>query len=282
MKKLFVSDCDGTLLNSDAELEKQTIDAIKRFQDLGGIFMIATGRDLSRLNVITSKIDNLVISSSNGALLTDCDKTNLIHHYVDKEDVISFSKVVEKYNCCAEYRCIDANYSTNDEEYFIDKARNSFSKRFSKKSIEDRYELIYGYKLSFSYDINQLNKLDVLKMELLFLDDNDNKEEIYNELAKQLKSCEIIYGMHANHFEINSKKANKAQAIREYCKIKNIDEDDVIVVGDSYNDVEMLKMFNNSYCVANGANEAKEVSKGIIDSNNDFGVAKLLNSICES
>ena len=44
MIKLIASDMDGTLLNSDHKISKDNLEAIKKAQDMGVHFAIATGR----------------------------------------------------------------------------------------------------------------------------------------------------------------------------------------------------------------------------------------------
>ena len=41
---LLISDIDGTLVNTNKEVPQRNIDAIRRYQELGGRFTIATGR----------------------------------------------------------------------------------------------------------------------------------------------------------------------------------------------------------------------------------------------
>ena len=38
MIRMIVSDCDGTLLNNDSEIDEETILAVKRFQDAAGVY----------------------------------------------------------------------------------------------------------------------------------------------------------------------------------------------------------------------------------------------------
>ena len=47
MIKLIASDMDGTLLNSKHEISKENLEAIKKAEDQGIRFTIATGRDIT-------------------------------------------------------------------------------------------------------------------------------------------------------------------------------------------------------------------------------------------
>ena len=87
MIRLFVADVDGTLLNEDSQLEEKTIEAIRRFQRQGGIFMIATGRNSWEVDEITSRIDDAVINCANGAVLIDENGQVICSRFLDKETV---------------------------------------------------------------------------------------------------------------------------------------------------------------------------------------------------
>ena len=44
---LIATDLDGTLINRDGAIPQRNLDAIRTFQDEGGLFTIATGRSLA-------------------------------------------------------------------------------------------------------------------------------------------------------------------------------------------------------------------------------------------
>ena len=47
---LILSDLDGTLLNSSAEISQRNIDTVKYFMDNGGKFSFATGRNYTSMS----------------------------------------------------------------------------------------------------------------------------------------------------------------------------------------------------------------------------------------
>ena len=59
----------------------------------------------------------------------------------------------------------------------------------------------------------------------------------------------------------------------------NLKKEDLIVFGDSGNDVSMLKNTGFSCCVANGWDEAKEASNLIVESNDNDGVARTVERL---
>ena len=67
---LFVSDMDGTLLNSSHEVSRENAEAIGYFTGAGGLFTVATGRMPGAVIPFTRQITiNAPIISYNGALI---------------------------------------------------------------------------------------------------------------------------------------------------------------------------------------------------------------------
>ena len=67
--------------------------------------------------------------------------------------------------------------------------------------------------------------------------------------------------------------------LRDYCELKKIDKQDVVVIGDSYNDISMFELFENSVAVENATPELKLLAKYRTVSNNEQGVADVIQKI---
>lgn len=55
-----------------------------------------------------------------------------------------------------------------------------------------------------------------------------------------------------------------------------IKAEEVIAIGDSYNDIEMLQFVGMPICVDNAHEKVKKISREITDSNNNDGVRKII------
>ena len=92
MIRLFVSDIDGTLLNEKSQLEEETVAAVRRFQKLGGLFMLATGRNNWEIDEVTSRIPDTINNCASGCILYDSNGDEIISCFLEKENV---EKVLE-------------------------------------------------------------------------------------------------------------------------------------------------------------------------------------------
>ena len=81
-------------------------------------------------------------------------------------------------------------------------------------------------------------------------------------------------------YYMNIKNVNKAYAILELLLHVSFSEEDLIVVGDSIKDVEMLQLHGDTAAMVNGEREAKEAAKEITEfDNNHDGAVKYINKI---
>ena len=55
-----------------------------------------------------------------------------------------------------------------------------------------------------------------------------------------------------------------------------IARDEVMVIGDSFNDYSMFEEFKESFAMGNAIDEIKEIAKHITDTNDNAGVAKAI------
>ncbi|MDZ5010986.1 HAD-IIB family hydrolase, partial [Clostridium perfringens] len=55
MINLIASDMDGTLLNNDHDIDKETVEAIRKAEEAGIIFAISTGREYESVKKLLDK-----------------------------------------------------------------------------------------------------------------------------------------------------------------------------------------------------------------------------------
>lgn len=58
--------------------------------------------------------------------------------------------------------------------------------------------------------------------------------------------------------------ATKEQGIQTYLEINSIPIENAAVIGDSINDIGMMKLLQNSFCMIHGDSQAKKVTKRIV------------------
>ena len=281
MIRLFVSDIDGTLVNERSEFEKETIDAIRRFQSKDGVFMIATGRNSWEVDQITNEVDDVVINCVNGALLCLENGDVIFSESLDRKIVKKIAEYCLENDILIEFHGFDYTYTMYDEKSFKERSDRHFLKSYDKEMADGFYQLIFGRGMMV-YDIplEEILSREIAKIEVLYISDEE-KDLLIQECRKELERCNYSADSFMSNIEITSEKADKGLAISHYCQMKGIDEDEVLVIGDSGNDIAMLKRFRNSYAMANADEETKKAANYTALSNRELAVAKLLDRILE-
>ena len=93
----------------------------------------------------------------------------------------------------------------------------------------------------------------------------------YNEILKEFDLN--IFECGNGGVAMINKGLSKASGIKLLANNLNVDMDKVFVFGDNYNDIEMISEFKNSFAMANGEDEIKELATYITVDNNHNGVA---------
>ncbi len=88
----------------------------------------------------------------------------------------------------------------------------------------------------------------------------DLSKEINKALREKFPEIESSWSLIVN--ELTAKGCNKGEGLEQYCKLANIKDEDVYVVGDSGNDIAMFtKYHEHSYCMAHAYPSVKKYAK---------------------
>lgn len=240
--KYFFSDIDGTLLQ-DHKLNPETTKIIKAFIDDGNKFILATGRvdkDIQRIEKGLDFFGDYRISQ-NGAVIKDKDN-NIIYSELLPENVIS--------------KLTEYVFSLKDVTIEVTEADN----RYSTQPRHISY--VYEFSEPIIIDPDLLSKITNLKC-TLFLILSDNEEQ-FIEISQYVKdNFEGIYAVQTSPgcLEIISDKVSKGNAILYLQKLLGFKSEDVIVAGDSYNDVSMFQKFDNSFVMKASPDDVKSYAK---------------------
>ena len=66
--------------------------------------------------------------------------------------------------------------------------------------------------------------------------------------------------------DITNKDNSKGNAINELCKARGISLKDIFVIGDSYNDISMFKITDNSFVMSEADDFVKNKAKNVVSS----------------
>ena len=283
MIKLIASDMDGTLINSKHEISEGNLTSIRKAQEKGITFAIATGRDYKMVKPFLDKY-NLKCEAivMNGAEYRDEEGNILGSISIEKykvkliiEEILKVTRIIELYTNKGVFV-----YKISEEEIEASINRiKQFNKWMSRESILKVLNELRKQMTEFEVeDIDKIIDSDTIFYKIITFDDN---KEVIRKLKEKIGEIGGLAVASTSEYdiEVNDEKAQKGLILSKVAKIKNIENDEVMVLGDSFNDYSMFTTFKNSYAMENAINEIKEIATYITDSNDNDGVAKAIDNI---
>ena len=272
MKRLFISDLDGTLLNKAAELNEETALIINKCIDAGLDFTISTARTpATALKILKPLHLKLPITFMNGVLIYDPVKGEFIKEETMDEIVVMvlLGLIKTRGLSCFLYTIKDGTFTAyydSVESTSLNYFRNERIMKYDKKFTEvDDLSLVAKDNILYCVLRESKEKLEGLKRELSVV--NGVKTEFYPD----------VYNSEYYMLEIYSNAASKKDAVDRLRKQGGYDS--VIGFGDNLNDESLLKACDYFYAVSNAHPEIQNMADSVIPSNEENGVARYLEQI---
>ena len=256
MYKIIFCDLDDTLLNSDKSISLKNKEWIKKARAKGVKFVVCTGRVLSAVANILEELElkdqegEFLISLNGGAIYENNGKLLYADFLPKTVAETVFQKGVDLDICLRIY--------TKDNFYGYNLDKDT--------KLKETYQNVQtALKEFFTPRLDFLNGEDLVK--IVFIDDDRAKlKKIENEL-KDLE-VELTYSSQRS-LEINHKGVNKGSGLLWLSDYLGFSKEEVIAIGDNFNDVSMLKTAGLGVCVKNGDKEVKKIAKYISEKTND-------------
>ncbi|AAK80883.1 hypothetical protein BJV85_000955 [Clostridium acetobutylicum] len=259
---ILISDMDDTLIGSDKRISEKNLNAIKKFQSLGGRFTIATGRTMeSAYRYIRNLQVDLPVILYNGAKIYDFNKSKTIFEIELDDRVKEIIKKVKEYDTS-----FGIEIYSNENTYIYNTCR--FTERFKKRGYSVFYEIpeeLWKEKWTKVLVVGEKNQEDYLE---------ENFERLFGKV-NLVRSGE-------NYLEIIPKGLSKGAALENLCNLEGVDINKVISVGDNMNDYELIKKAGYGFCVSNGNNRLISMCSNICPSNDDNPLEYIVNWALEN
>lgn len=264
MYKAIFLDLDGTLLDNQKNISEENKIAIKKARDNGVYVCLCSGRQKD----VIEEFQNIAKSSkyiicSNGTQIYDCEsKEELYSCSIDKD--IS-NKII--------------NFAIENNFYII--TETNYSRYVNNDIFSKKYEIVVE-----NNEIKQIaQKDDILQISIVSNNDENiknAKEFFYNLKSSEVKIenflTDVVNGERMWAINIINSSCSKGNAINGLCKYLNIDIKDVIAMGDDKNDISMINAVGLGVAMGNAQDDVKKIAKEITKTNNENGVAEIINS----
>ncbi|MCK5100672.1 MAG: HAD family phosphatase [Desulfobacteraceae bacterium] len=275
-KKLFITDFDRTLLRDDKTIAKKDINALKELKKQGIVSCIATGRSIYSFSKILKTfpfeslfdfpIDYLIFST--GAGIMDFNTGKIIKSFsLNESEVIFISDYFEQFKL--DYM---VHKPVPDTHYFIYKSHGKENPDFF-----NRIKLYkeFSSKLSINKKVRDFGKSTEV-LSILPCKSDYASFSMIEKIKQDLSQFSIIIATspldHKSLWvEVFNKDVSKSKAAAFLAQKLDIKRENVISVGNDYNDMDLLEWSGKGFVVENALNDLKEMFEQV-PSNNHSGV----------
>ncbi|WHY31437.1 HAD family hydrolase [Bacillus wiedmannii] len=250
MKKIIISDLDGTLLRSDKTISEKSINILRECKNNGDELIFATARPPRAIKqYIPNVLKSEIIICYNGALVLKGNDI-LYEMKISKNNILETIEIAKKYNL--HQICLEID----------DKLYSNFD--------------VTDYFGNVPCEIMDVRGLDFEKASKAII---CTKGSINKEFVKELPNeCKAVITDDGTLCQIMHAEVSKWNSIQYVLQHLNREVSEVIAFGDDYNDMEMIEKCGIGVAMNNAVEELKSVAKFIAKSNDEDGVATFLEN----
>lgn len=262
--KLIALDIDGTLINSSHQITDGVKEAIQKAKEKGVKVVLCTGRPLKGvenfLEELNLKEEGDYVTTFNGALVQDNFTKETVSHLT-----LNYDNLVDLYNLSVDIGCRSHFYDT--------KTLYTFNKDISDYTVFESY--LTGVHLN-STTLEEVPK-DINMSKFMMIDHPEILDECIKKIPKEYYEKYTIVRSTPSFLEFLNPSANKGNGISLLAKELGLSRDEIICVGDANNDKHMIEYAGLGVAMGNATEEIKELADYITLSNNEDGVAHVIN-----
>jgi Cof subfamily protein (haloacid dehalogenase superfamily) len=263
MYKAVFIDMDGTLLRKDHTISEITRITIQRLIQEGILIVPISARPLHGILPITKNVfpvDNPVVSLNGGYIFQQKAVSYQVHISLPQTTAVYLE--LEKYPVSAMY------YS--QMEWFAQAFTDAVIKEQKITDVPITIQPFSDTLAGWEQQQKGPNKILIAGDPLVIL-------SLEKELLASHTSHLNIYKSQPRYLEVMDHEASKQKAIQRLSAEYGFQQNEIIAIGDNYNDKGMIEYAGTGVAMGNAPDEIKAVANYITDTNNHDGVAKALN-----
>lgn len=260
--KALISDFDNTLVGNDHKIPEIVVAEIKKMEEKGYIFTIATGRFY--YGAIRDQAQKIgmkypLITSGGAELVDPLTGKVLWGEYIPRE----------------EYEPIIEYFHKKDIFFLLEAGEILYHPGFEDVS---RFEPLSKYENIEKLDADKATKIVIpAGMANYTLEQIVEMEEYLSNRFTDLHVAKIVYGKHYG-LDITSAKASKHVGVLEWVKHMKIPVEEIVGVGDGYNDYPLLTAVGGKVAMGDAPEELKAIADLVVPTQKENGVLKVFET----
>ncbi len=263
--KVIVLDLDGTLTNSAKEVTPRTKKALFDYMEAGGKVVLASGRPTFGVMPVARELElprrDGYILSFNGGNIIDCTNNKVLYQKKLMPGTPALAAALAKeYGLGILTYAGDAIITEKPEDIYIQK--EAFINKMPVKKIED-----------FTSYVN----FPVTKC--LLTGEESVAAEAEKLIRERLGHGHNVFRSEPYFIEVMPKGIDKAQSLGRLLAYLGRSPKQLAAFGDGFNDKTMLEYAGLGVAMANAQDAVKESANYIAPSNDEDGVAQVIESV---
>ena len=271
MIRLIALDIDGTLLDSRWQVPPANRDAIRRATDAGIEVALVTGRRFDFARPVIDQLDGpLTLIVSGGALVKRRDGETLVRHLLPA----AIARAV-----------VDATADFRDATAIV------FDRPRAAQIVHERLDIRDAHRRSY-FQQNRDFIVEVVPLESALTEDPiqvmfSGGVQRMRELVARVRTLDVAQSVavaiteyESRDFalvDVNRAGCTKGTTLAEWAAGRGLTPDQVMAVGDNFNDREMLEYAGVPVVMGNAVPELKQLGWPVTSDNDSRGVAAAIH-----
>jgi Cof subfamily protein (haloacid dehalogenase superfamily) len=262
MYKLIALDMDGTLLREDKTISKATHRAIENARNKGVKVVLATGRPAKGIEKYLKTLDLVndgdYAVAFNGAIVQDTKTGQVI-----AENLMTIEDWDFLYKLSVE---LNVNIHLLTHSVCITPKWNKYS----------QLEVDMNNIPLEVLDNSELDRSTTV-VKIMFIDEPEILSAAIEKIPAEVYEKYTVLRSAPYFLEFLNKSVNKGVGVEMLAEALGLSPKEVICVGDAGNDIDMIKYAGLGVAMGNAFPEVKEIADYITSSNEEDGVANVIN-----
>ncbi|MDO4478910.1 MAG: HAD-IIB family hydrolase [Lachnospiraceae bacterium] len=276
MIKMIASDLDGTLFDDQKNISDNNRKAVAEAAAHGISFVPVTGRPFGAIPDNVRSLPGVrYIAAASGAVIVDLEKDEIIHEaLIPNALMLEILKTLVAGDYVVMVFIDGVGYvSREGMERAIEMAPDDATRRYYRQ---------YRVSVDDLYEFTRSNGRDVEKFTVNFPYDDNGKligEAACREVLRPFENeLHMVSGGNIN-LEVGCAEAHKGAALDVLAVRLGIENDEILALGDSGNDSDMVGHCGIFAAVANGEDTLKAMADRIVPANGEDGVAVAIREL---
>ncbi|MFI3285356.1 MAG: Cof-type HAD-IIB family hydrolase [Rikenellaceae bacterium] len=263
--KFLVLDLDGTLTNSQKEITQHTLQVLLQAQSEGIKLVLASGRPTYGITPLAEELQmnhfGGYILSFNGGKIIDTSTMEVLY-----QQILPHSIIATLHQAALKAGATILSY--RNENIITEEPSNRYV----------QHEAFLTKMATMQVD-NFTEAIDFSPNKCLIVGEEQQLIPLAEELNEQFSDTLSAYRSEPFFLEVVPKGIDKALSLKRLLEHENGTTDQMIAVGDGFNDLSMIQLAGLGVAMANAQEVVKQAADYITLSNDEDGVAAVVEKL---